>query len=262
MSSTTKTRPEESPQALAIQTASERLPAKIGRLGKEWLAKIRSLDTVEDTHGIRGVVVHNEKQHAAALEAGQLGKGFKKAVEAATQPSEAEMRRRAVRKELLDTEKRVSKLVGSASLVFRDAEAKRLEEEARAEAEKEHKALLKQQEADAKKLERSAKRTKDPEKKQQLEELAQETREEPVQSVEAAVGEVLQEQQQSWRGAGKGSVRENWSANITDEALIPRKYLITQVNMVALNALARDRKSEDLGVPGVRGVVDRGLART
>ncbi len=256
----TKARAAESPQALAIQEAALRLPAKIARLGKEWLAKIKSLDTIEDTTGIRAVVVHNEEQHAAALEAGQLGKGFKKAVEAATAPSEAEMRRRSTRKMLLDTEKRVSKLVGSASIVFRETEEKRLEEEARAEAEVERKRILKQQEADAKKLERTAKRTKDPDKKQQLEELAQETREEPVQSVESAVGDVMKEQQQSWRGAGKGSVRKNWSAEVTNAALLPRGYLIP--DLIKLNELARKTEGEDLGIEGARGVSTTTLART
>lgn len=260
MSSTSKARAKESPQALAIKEAAIRLPAKIARLGKEWLAKIGALDTVEDAQGIRGVVVHNEKQHVAALEAAQLGKGFKKAVEAATAPSEAELRRRAVRKQLLDTEKKVSKLVGNAAIVFREAEAKRLEDEARAEAEVERKRILKQQEADAKKLERSAKRTKDPDKKQQLEELAKETRDEPVQSVDAAVGDVLKEQQQSWRGTGKGSVRKDWSAVVDDASKLPREYLIP--NQVALNALARDKQSQDLGVPGVHGVSTTSLART
>jgi hypothetical protein len=85
------------------------------------------------------------------------------------------MRRRAVRKELLDSEKRVSKLVGAAAIVFRETEAKRLEEKARAEAEAERQELIKQQEREAKKLEGRAKRTKDPEKKAELEAAAEET---------------------------------------------------------------------------------------
>lgn len=170
------------------------------------------------------------------------------------------MRRRSTRKALLDTEKRVSKLVGTASIVFRDTEARRLEEVARVEAEKERKAILKQQADDAKKMEAKAKRTKDPEKKQALKELAKETREEPVQSVEAAVGEALEEQQQSWRGAGKGSVTEHWSCEITNPALLPRGYLMP--DLVKLGDLARAQKSEDLGIPGARGVTSKTFNRT
>lgn len=265
-----KTRAALSPAATALQEATDGLPAAARKLGQAWLESLKKLDTVEDSRGLAAVVIHNETQHDAALISLDLSKQFEKAVDAATKPSEAELTRRRIRKTAMDLAKKGKDLVAQATLRFRRQEEERLEREAREAAEAERQELLRQQEAAARKLEGRAKRTKDPVKKQALEEDAEAMRGVELQSVDAAVGEVMQEKKASWRGTGRGSERKTWSAELVSmrelilwvaEDVDERgRYL--QNNVVELNKVAKDKESEDLGIPGVRGVSSTTLART
>ena len=220
--------------------------------------QLSSLTTVMGRDGqLAGLVVKDAAEYARTEESLQYGRTVEKAFASATEKTPEQKQRErditAVKKFIAALNKMHRDALGT----FKRKEKERVEEEARAAAQAEFDRIEAEKQKEAKRLRKLAKKAKGQEKRD-LENQAREVLGEPIQSVESAVDEAVQDATSSL----KGSTPTLWHAEVDSltelvlwvaEAPAERIEFV-QPHLVNLNSRARTKKSADLGIPGVVGV--------
>lgn len=253
------TRTEDSPQALALTQAAHNLSPAAASLGGDFLRTLSRLNTVENVFGLTGVVVKDDAEHKLLTESLYSLKEYRRAVDRFYEPTNEERARTKEARTIKSMLTRLGNILAGGSVVYRREQQEQEQARARAKAETERKRVLAQQEKEAEALEAAAKKKRGADAKV-LRDQAKSVRKEEVQTVDEAVDAHMEDVARSQRGLGRGAMVDHWSAEVVDLGKIPRKYLVA--DLVALNKVARDRKSEDLGILGVVGVNKPGIARS
>lgn len=294
MSPTTATRSVETTEDTGQQALVPAAPKAILTKYRGWFTRLRKLTTVEEgPANVVAVVVTTAAEQDTAVGLFSEGKALEKEINAYFKPWEkAHTQSGRDKKEVKDAAlEKVSphlEMLNRGTVRYRKVLEAKVAEEVRAAAEKERQQLEREQAKESERLRKEAEKLSGKAKREALSE-ATAVAEEPIQSVDSAVQDAVEEVRQSFRGGGRAASRVNWKAVVDDFAELVCAVVASEpamrtrvgelakrigrgeadsVNVAALQVylpeLNRRAKSAEksLRIPGVRAVDDEKIANT